>query len=533
MLRAGALVAAVAIAFADSAIVVLALPDLLRQYDVSINAVAWVVTGYNLALAAGALVLRRLPPVPLALAGAVGFAAASLACAVAPDVWFLIAFRCVQGVAGAALLVGSLPVLSAVSARGRSLWTSAGVFGAALGPALGGALTDIFSWRAIFYVQAPLAAIGALALLGAQAAPADRAQRPRLGSVALGFASAALVGLLFLAVVQLVDVWRLSPLEAAGVVSVIPVMTLAAAPFGARAGAAGAVLLGAGLAGMGFLPSGSLWWIVLALAVAGLGFGLVMPRLTQATTGATAVWIRHAGLVAGLLVITPLLTGDLTAAADEAKLRGISVALDAPASVQTKVKLAVDLAPVLSRPPRKELPSFSQAVAAEHDPALTAIGRRLDDVVQATITRAFRRSFLVAAAFALLAAAVVTGRQLRTTAAAALVGAALVGAEFAGGAAGYGTKPKLLPPCASRRVDGAEGARLPRLPAAREPRAVRRRRGRRGRGRRGLREAAREDRVPDSRLSAEAASPCRRIEDIPRFRLLDSGPHAREHLGAV
>jgi hypothetical protein len=175
-----------------------------------------------------------------------------------------------------------------------------------------------------------------------------------------------------------------------------------------------------------------------------------MPRLTQATTGATAVWIRHAGLVAGLVVITPLLTGDLTAAAGNAKLRGISVALDAPASLETKVRLAVDLAPVLSRPPRKELPSFSQAVAGEHDPALTAIGRQLDDVVEATITRAFRRSFLVAALFAVLAALAVTGRRLRPTAAAALVGAALVGAEFAGGAAGYGTKPKLLPPCASR-----------------------------------------------------------------------------------
>ena len=61
MLRRAALLAAVAIAFADSAIVVLALPDLLRQYDGSIDAVARVVTGYNVALAAGAVV------VPLAL----------------------------------------------------------------------------------------------------------------------------------------------------------------------------------------------------------------------------------------------------------------------------------------------------------------------------------------------------------------------------------------------------------------------------------------------------------------------------------
>jgi hypothetical protein len=209
------------------------------------------------------------------------------------------------------------------------------------------------------------------------------------------------------------------------------------------------VLLAGGLAGMAFLPSGSLWWVALALAVAGLGFGLVMPRLTQATSGATAVWVRHAGLVVGLLVVTPLLTGDLTSAADKTELRGISVALDAPASLETKVKLAVDLAPVLTSPPRKELPSFSQAVAREHDPALTAIGRRLDGVVKATITRAFRRSFLLSAAFALLAAALLV-RTLRATLAAVVVGTALVGAEFAAGAAGYGTRPKLFPACASR-----------------------------------------------------------------------------------
>lgn len=449
MLRRAALLAAVAIAFADSAIVVLALPDLLQQYDVSINAVAWVVTGYNVAVAVGAVAVRRLEPVPLALGGAVGFAAASLACALAPDVWGLIAFRCMQGLAGAALLVGALPVLAALSARGASWWAGAGVFGAALGPALGGALTEVFSWRAIFWAQAPVGAVAAMALVRARAVPAPVSTRPRVAAVPLALVSAALVGLLFLAVVQLVDVWRLSPLRAGGVVSVIPVATLVAAPFAARAGASGAVLLAGGLAGMAFLPSGSVWWVALALALAGLGFGLVMPRLTQATSGATAVWVRHAGLVVGLLVVTPLLTGDLTSAADKVKLRGISVALDAPASLETKVKLAVDLAPVLSRPPRKELPSFSQAVAKEHDPALTAIGRRLDDVVQATITRAFRSSFLVAAAFALLAAALLV-RSLRATMAAVAVGAALVGAELAAGASSYGARPRLLPACASR-----------------------------------------------------------------------------------
>ena len=147
VLRLAALVAAVAIAFADSAIVVLALPDLLRQYDVSITSVAWVVTAYNVAVALAALGLglgRRFDPTRLALVGGVVFVASSLVCAVAPSVWLLIVFRACQGVAAAALLVGSLPVMRSLApSRGAALWAGAGVFGAALGPALGGALTEL------------------------------------------------------------------------------------------------------------------------------------------------------------------------------------------------------------------------------------------------------------------------------------------------------------------------------------------------------------------------------------------------------
>jgi MFS family permease len=376
------LLGAVAVAFADSSIVVLALPDLLRQFDVSITSVAWVVSAYNVALAVVALAYTRIRPsrFPAARAAGLGslvFFIASLGCAVASSLWVLVGFRSVQGGAAAVLLVGSLPLvrkLASTPDRGTALWAGAGVFGAALGPALGGALTEIFGWQAIFVATAPVAGFACLAALGVRGQTVDlpalqrrSGRRRHAASVALALASAALVGLLFLAVVELIDVWRLSPLQAAAVVSVIPLATLLAQPLAIRiegaAPTAGAILIAAGLAGMGFLPARSLLLVATTLAIAGAGLGLLLPGLTRrvltdagpSTAGAAhTVWIRHAGLVAGILLLTPLLATDLAAAGENAKLRGISVVLNAPVSITTKARLALDLAPVLSEPTRNE-----------------------------------------------------------------------------------------------------------------------------------------------------------------------------------
>ncbi|MGZ6690032.1 MAG: MFS transporter [Solirubrobacteraceae bacterium] len=491
-----ALLALVAVAFADSSIVVLALPDLLRQFDVSITSVAWVVTAYNLSLAVVAIAYARMPsrsrhPARTERIGALVFLAASVGCAVASSVWLLVGFRVVQGAGAALVLVAALPLIRSLASTpqtGTALWAGAGVFGAALGPALGGVLTDVFSWRAIFFAQAPIAAlalIAAVAVRGKSAdlLPLDRPVGPRrhAASLALALASAALVGLLFLAVVQLIDVWRLTPLVAAAVVSVIPLATLLAQPLAARLGSGaattGAILLAAGLAGMGFLPARSLVWVIAALAIAGAGLGLLLPGLTHrvlsdvgpSTTGAAhAVWIRHAGLVAGILLLTPLLATDLTSAGQSAKLRGISVVLDAPVSVTTKARLALDLAPALAQPTRKQLPDFASTLRSQHDPALTRMGHELDQVVQATITRGFRRSYLLAALLALLALAPLAllrhgdtpRRSPRAAAVALAVAAALVGAELAGGAQAFGARPRLQPPCATRsssRQAGTDG----------------------------------------------------------------------------
>jgi MFS family permease len=489
------LLAAVAVAFADSSIVVLALPDLLGQFGVSIAGVSWVVTAFNLSLAVVAVLLSRLRLTSVSARrttqlGALVFLAASLACAVGSSVWLLVAMRVVEGAGAALLLVGALPLIRSLASstqRGTALWAGAGVLGAALGPALGGALTDVFSWRAIFFAQVPIAALALVATLGTTApnsepAPLERkpGARRHAANLGLGLASAALVGLLFLAVVELIDVWRLSPLAAAGVVSVLPMATILTQPLAQRVSSAlttGAILLAGGLAGMGFLPAHSVLWVVAALAIAGAGLGLLLPGLTQrvlsdagpSSAGAAhTVWIRHAGLVAGILLLTPLLTTDLSSAAQNAKLRGISVALNAPVSIGTKARLALDVAPTLAQTPRKQLPDFESTLRPQHDPAVTRIGRELDQVVEATMTRGFRRSYLLAALLGLVAlvplAALRANRSpLRSPRAALIalaIATALIGAELARGSEAFGAQPRLRPACtatANAPTPGADG----------------------------------------------------------------------------
>src|SRR5271154_1366467 len=109
-------VAAIGIAFADSSVVVLALPDLYGQLHTTIVGVSWVITAYNAAVAVVALalvlVVRRISAMWLFGAGLVVFAGASTACALSNELSGLLVARCIQGAGGAMLLAGALPVLA-------------------------------------------------------------------------------------------------------------------------------------------------------------------------------------------------------------------------------------------------------------------------------------------------------------------------------------------------------------------------------------------------------------------------------------
>ncbi len=484
---AAALTGVVALAFADASIVALALPAIYARFDTTIVGVSWVLTGYAVAVTVAAvaltLVRRWLPTGLLTMGGLALFAAGSTWCGVTGSLGGLLAGRVVPGVGAAALLSGALELLSAHAGRdrGRRLWSGAATAGLAVGPALGGALTEAFDWRVIFIAQVPVALL-ALAVLALSRTPAlepdpgEPAGNPLWATAGYVTLFAGLVGALFLGVLLLVEIWRFSPLAAAFVMMALPAGTIIASRLTATAGPAvrvvgGTLALCAGLVGLALLPSASLAWAAAALFLCGAGSGVVARVLSTAALPASAPLVRsggsvvaakHAGLVLGLVVIAPLLSGSLTSGAQQAVVTGTGVLLDARMPVQEKLSLALSVRDTFAEAPRGSVPDLAAAVdTTNRSEATTAVVEEVDHRLSAVLTRAFRPAFLAAAALALLT--VLAAFAVRKTpigyrrsraaptailAVLVLAGPALAGAELAAGARDYGRYQE-TDPCAS------------------------------------------------------------------------------------
>jgi predicted MFS family arabinose efflux permease len=420
-------------------VVILALPEIYRDFDVSVSAVTWVLIAFNIVLAAaavpGALVARRIGPARATAAGLTVFAGGSLACGLSPDLATLIAGRCVQALGGAAAVTGALELLpSRVGSerRAAAVWATAGAVGAAIGPAVGGVLTELVSWQSIFLAQVPVAVLAAVPVAaialgesrpGAVAGEVRAAGRPHLAAnVALALVSAAIAAALFLIVLLMIDGWRHSPIVAALAVTVMPIAALATSPLARRVedprarAAAGAILVGGGLAGLGLLPKALIVATFPSQILVGAGLALVLSALTetalagrapQAIHGGWTIAARHAGVVVGLLVLIPVFTSDLVEQRDQAEQAGTAALLDARLPVLFKIDLAGRLHDQLTAEKGKV-----PVVAPAFEPLPTDPGERsgavalessLQDQLDRAATHAFSASFLIAAAFGLAA----------------------------------------------------------------------------------------------------------------------------------
>lgn len=155
------------VVFLDSTVVNVALPAISDGLDVGLAGQQWVVEAYTLALVSLLLVGGSLGDQfgrrRMFVFGLIGFGATSILCAIAPTDEFLVAARALQGVTGALLVPGSLAIVASTfegAARGKAVgtWTAWTGIATVIGPAGGGALIGITSWRAIFWVNIPLIA---------------------------------------------------------------------------------------------------------------------------------------------------------------------------------------------------------------------------------------------------------------------------------------------------------------------------------------------------------------------------------------
>ncbi len=182
----------------DITVVNVALPDIADDLGSSFSDLQWVVDAYALSLAALLLTAGSLSDLygrkRIFITGLVLFTLASLLCGLAQGPLFLEIARGLQGIGGAAMFATSLALLAA-SFEGRARGTAFGVWGAttgaavAVGPLVGGLLTEHVSWQSIFFLNVPIGTLAVLAAtrtLGESKGPSSRVDVPGLVTFSAG-----------------------------------------------------------------------------------------------------------------------------------------------------------------------------------------------------------------------------------------------------------------------------------------------------------------------------------------------------------
>ena len=188
----------------DSVVVITALPRMQRDLHVSLGSLQWTLNAYGIAFAGGIITAaalgdrfgrRKVFTIGLAL-----FTVASIACALAPNLSVLIVARTMQGLGGAVVLPLSLTILTAafpIERRGMIVGIYGGLAGlaVALGPIVGGAITQSIGWHWDFWINVPIGV--AAVCLGLRLLPESYGARERLDLVGVGLVTAGVVALVW------------------------------------------------------------------------------------------------------------------------------------------------------------------------------------------------------------------------------------------------------------------------------------------------------------------------------------------------
>jgi EmrB/QacA subfamily drug resistance transporter len=188
----------------DSVVVITALPRMQRDLHVSLASLQWTLNAYGIAFAAGIITAaalgdrfgrRRVFTLGLAL-----FTVASVACALAPNLSELIVARTVQGLGGAVVLPLSLTILTTafpIERRGMIVGIYGGLAGlaVAMGPIVGGAITQGIDWHWIFWINVPIGVVAVI--LGVRLLPETHGAPERLDLVGVGLVTAGVIALVW------------------------------------------------------------------------------------------------------------------------------------------------------------------------------------------------------------------------------------------------------------------------------------------------------------------------------------------------
>jgi EmrB/QacA subfamily drug resistance transporter len=192
--------------FIDGTVVNVALPALQRNLNAGVTDVQWVIEAYTLFLAALLLLGGSLGDEfgrrKIYAIGVVLFALASVWCGLAPNIQQLIMARAAQGIGGALLVPGSLAIISATfgeEERGKAIgtWSGATAITTALGPVLGGWLIEHVSWRAVFFLNIPIALIVLTLVIVFVAESRDEEDSMQLDLIGATLATLSLGGIVF------------------------------------------------------------------------------------------------------------------------------------------------------------------------------------------------------------------------------------------------------------------------------------------------------------------------------------------------